>query len=312
MIAKSAINKNTYINNILFTINARAAWEHILLSMKNANIELNILMPSYIGHTDREGSGVFDPLVAQNAKAEFYNVKDDLSIDLEHFKSLILSKRIKAALIIHYFGFCRNDMNIIKTLCKENSVLLIEDCAHAFQLHLKDSKLGKYGDFSFYSIHKYLPTNAGGILKNNTNLISNSLLHAEKKIDLADIEHYAISNLNEIAEKRRENYELYEKILSNNNKIEVMYELREGDIPQTFPIKIKNGLREKLYFYLMEKGAPTTALYYRMIKEISPDQFPISHHVASEILNLPVHQDTEKEDINYVCDLINEFYKKAI
>jgi dTDP-4-amino-4,6-dideoxygalactose transaminase len=277
--------------------------------MRNANLSLNVLMPSYIGHTDREGSGVFDPLVAQQAKAEFYKVKGDLSIDMDHFKSLIATKRFKAVLVIHYFGFCRNDMDFIKISCQQHGMILIEDCAHAFQLHEANSLLGKYGDFSFYSLHKYLPTNSGGILKNNTNIIANSVLPLEKKIDLVDLEYYASANFKAIAEKRRANYALFEKLLSGNIELDILYNLEERDIPQTFAVKVKGGLREKLYFYLMDRNAPTTALYYRMIKEISKEKFPISHQIAGEILNLPVHQDTESEDIVLICKLIQDFYK---
>src|SRR4051812_19698471 len=116
MITKSATNKQAYTNNLLFTANARAAWEHVLFSMKNNGVELNILMPSYIGYTDREGSGVFDPLVAQSANAEFYRLKNDLSLDMDHFESLIATSKFKAALVIHYFGFCRNNMDAIKKI----------------------------------------------------------------------------------------------------------------------------------------------------------------------------------------------------
>ena len=81
-----------------------------------------------------------------------------------------------------------------------------------------------------------------------------------------------------------------------------------NDIPQTFPILIKNNQREKLYFYLMDQGAPTTALYYRLIDQIKKEDFPLSHKISQEILNLPVHQDTNQDDIIIICDLIRNFF----
>jgi dTDP-4-amino-4,6-dideoxygalactose transaminase len=310
MIAKSAINRQSFLNNLVFTSNARAAWEHILFSMKCASIQPNVLMPSYIGYTDREGSGVFDPVEAQNADADFYKLKEDLSIEIDNFKMLVATNKFNVALIIHYFGFCRNDMEDIKNICKENNILLIEDCAHAFHLHEKESLLGEYGDFSFYSIHKYLPTTSGGVLKSNSSVVINSCLPEEKRINQQDLEHYVMSDFNMIAQKRRANYEIYENKIGQFSDVKIMYKLEVGDIPQTFPILIKNGEREKLYFYLMDNGAPTTALYYRMIDDISQEKFPISHQIASEILNLPVHQDMETEDINHVCDLIGKYFNQ--
>lgn len=308
MIEKSATNRQAFINNILFTSNARAAWEHILFSMKAVSIQPNVLIPSYIGYTDREGSGVFDPIEAQNANPEFYKLNNDLSIDMDNFKTLVETKKYNSALVIHYFGFCRNDMRYIKNICKQNNVLLIEDCAHAFYLHEKESLLGKYGDFSFYSLHKYLPTNSGGVLQNNTNVVVNSSLPEEKKINQQDLEHYAQADFSGIAKKRSENYKIYEKNIRQFSDIKIMYELKDGDIPQTFPILIKNGNREKLYFYLMEREAPTTALYYRLISQINPKEFPLSHKISCEILNLPVHQDTDERDVLFICDLIKCFF----
>lgn len=307
MIEKSPVDKQKFIKNLLFTSNARAAWEHILYSLKS-NKDLEVLMPSYIGYTDREGSGVFDPVQNQNAYAEFYKLNEDLTIDINHFKELLKNKKFDCALIIHYFGFCRNNMEEIKNICQENNVVLIEDCAHAFHLHNKDSLLGNYGDFSFYSLHKYLPTNSGGVLKkNNDNNVLKSL-EAEKKIDIQDLEHYSNSDYNEIAKKRRDNYLFYEKYIAIHSDVQVIYELMPNDIPQTFPILIKNDQREKLYFYLMDQGAPTTALYYRLIDQIKKEDFPVSHKISQEILNLPVHQDTNQDDIIIICDLIRNFF----
>jgi len=307
MIEKSPVDKQKFIKNLLFTSNARAAWEHILYSLKSTK-DVEVLMPSYIGYTDREGSGVFDPVQKQNAYAEFYKLNEDLTIDINHFKELLKNKKFDCALIIHYFGFCRNNMEEIKNICQENNVVLIEDCAHAFHLHNKDSLLGNYGDFSFYSLHKYLPTNSGGVLKkNNDNSVLKSL-EAEKKIDIQDLEHYANSDYNEIAKKRRNNYLFYKKYIDKHSDVQVIYELMPNDIPQTFPILIKNNQREKLYFYLMDQGAPTTALYYRLIDQIKKEDFPVSHKISQEILNLPVHQDTNQDDIIIICDLIRNFF----
>jgi dTDP-4-amino-4,6-dideoxygalactose transaminase len=65
---------------------------------------------------------------------------------------------------------------------------------------------------------------------------------------------------------------------------------------------VHDGLREKLYFALMDEGIPTIALYYRLIAAITPRDFPASHDLARNILNLPVHQDTSLEDLSRLSD----------
>jgi len=306
MITKSAQDKRNCTLNLIFTYNARTAWGHIISSLSVENKQ-RILLPSYIGYTEREGSGVFDPIEENLAEYQFYKVGEKLEIDLDHFEHILKTKHMNIALVIHYFGFCRNDMDRIKELCKQHNVILVEDCAHAFQLGLKNHRLGNYGDFSFYSLHKYLATSSGGVLKVNTyNAVVDQLSDSEKAT--ADVlEQYINTDLEKVSKVRRDNYHTYELYLPKHVDVEVMYELTNDDIPQSFPVRIKNGKREPLYFYLMEKNIPTTALYYRLISTIDSKQFPVSYNISAEILNLPVHQDISPEDVELICSEISNF-----
>lgn len=307
MILKSPISKIDNLNSLTFTKNARAAWELILIYIKQKFKNSQILMPSYIGYTDREGSGVFDPIKSQNLSFDFYKLNNNLTIDLSDFEEKIKKNKYSALLVIHYFGFCRNDMNHIKYLCKENNIILIEDCAHHFNLFESNNEIGNYGDFIFYSIHKFLPTFSGGILKSNLGINIFDVNH-NFKIDYDDLELYSKSDYKLIVQKRRKNFELYFSLLISNSNYQVLYDFHKNDIAHSFPLLIKNGLREKLYFYLMELNIPTIALYYRMISEIKLNDYPISHEISNQILNLPLHQDTEESDIYRICKCIKDFY----
>lgn len=299
MISKSASNKNNCALNALFTKSARSAFSHIIESL-SVNRSQKVLLPSYIGFTEREGSGVFDPVTLNNSDYTFYKVKEDLSVDLEDFEKQ-LADQIDIALIIHYFGFCRSDLASIKQLCVDAKVILVEDCAHAFYLKSPNSMLGRTGDFSFYSLHKYIAVESGGLLKINNKEISIPEIAVQNRADLDVIEQYALTDFDAIKEIRRRNYSLYARLLKSLDQIEILYDLHDDDIPQTFPIRVKNLNREKLYFYLNEQNMPTTALYYRMIDKLDSTTYPISFAISSEILNLPVHQDTSIEDIKSLC-----------
>ena len=52
----------------------------------------------------------------------------------------------------------------------------------------------------------------------------------------------------------------------------------------------------------MNEGIPTIALYYRLISTITARQFPASHLLSRDILNLPVHQDIEISDLAHLTD----------
>lgn len=309
MLLKSATDSNNCAYPYLFTANARTAWYKILESITvSKRKKLKLLLPAYIGINDKEGSGVFDSVLKSQADFIFYKVTENLQVDVEDFYRKINSESIDLVLIIHYFGFSRINMDSIKSLCEKNDVILVEDCAHAFYLDDKKSKIGAYGDYSFYSLHKYLAVSTGGLLKINNNMLPIPKLSPEDKIDFSALERFASSDFKKIAEIRRDNYKSYRGKLINNDNIDVLFDLNDDDIPQTFPIFVKNGLREKLYFYLLDNNIPTVALYYRMIPQIEPSKFELSMLISSGILNLPVHQDTTLEDVDLVCRKINEFF----
>ena len=235
-------------------------------------------------------------------------MNEDLSVNLEDFIKKI-EEGADVVLVIHYFGSCRSDMRAIQKLCIDHNVVLIEDCAHAFYLESDPQLLGRYGDFAFYSLHKYLPVGTGGLLATVSDRFAMHDVPDDYKAEPDVIEQYALSRFEEIKRVRRKNYEAYYARLIGNPNLNVMYELGEGEIPQSFAIRVKNGYREKLYFHLMNKDFPTTALYYRMIDSLDAHAFPISAQISSEILNLPVHQDTENDDIELLCDEIDRYFE---
>lgn len=99
----------------------------------------------------------------KRARVEFYDVRPDLTIDPEEIREKVRLGKIKALLIINYFGFLQPFRNEIKQLCVEHGVALIEDCAHS----LLTGGSGETGDFAIYSFRKTLPVPDGGGLKLN-------------------------------------------------------------------------------------------------------------------------------------------------
>lgn len=309
MITKSPSDKDSFVKDMFFTSSARAGWR-LLLESLHIEKDYKILLPAYIGYTQREGSGVFDPVVQTQTEFDFYTINSNLSFDLNEIEQKFSRNKICLLLVIHYFGFCNNNMIDIKRLCSNYNILLVEDCAHAFQLGLENHDLGNYGDFSFYSIHKYLPTQTGGILQSNNSDIELLTIPKEDYVSIDVIEQYAKTKFIEVADRRRDNYKLYIELLNEVQAIKIFYSLTEDVIPHNFPILVNNSLREKLYFYLEDNGISTIALYYRLIDQINEFAYPESHKISNSILNLPVHQDITEKDIHFICSKIIEFFSK--
>jgi len=275
------------------------------IDLLGLNKERRILLPSYIG-LDKEGSGVFDPVAAKSVGFEFYKLNYDLSIDMDDFREKVKDPRIKAALVIYYFGFVQFDLGQVVKICRETNTYLIEDCAHALMSRYGNQYLGRFGDVSFFSLHKSLPLADGGLLVINNNELGDPhiLNHTISEESLRLLCHFDLPGISRI---RRRNYDrLLEKIKGLRNLRVLYQELPQGIVPLNMPVMIENINRDEVHFRLLDKGIETTAMYHRMIEQIDRQQFPVSSSISDHILNLPIHQDITEEDIEYMPRCLRE------
>jgi dTDP-4-amino-4,6-dideoxygalactose transaminase len=308
MITKEPVNRRDHTRNFYFVNAARIAFAHILNNIFS-HIDKKILIPAYIGETDEEGSGVFDPVRETRTPYDFYRIHHNLSADFEDLERKLASGDYGALFIIHYFGFVQNDMEATAALCKKHQVILIEDCAHSFFSSYKGRNIGTWGDVSFFSIHKIIATDDGGYFKINNEKIGVVGTDFENQnIPSITLEQFIRSDYKKINRIRRNNYQCY----LDNWPLDIagvhpLYpSLPEEIIPLNFPIIVHNGFREKVYFKLVENGIVPCALYYRMVPEIDKTLFPESRKVSDSIINLPVHQDTTNKDIEYIILKLKE------
>lgn len=309
-------NTPTNTNNCSYNTNlfssARGAFRFLLQKL-NESGKKNILLPAYIGYTVREGSGVFDPVSSLKLQYDFYEVDEKLSANVHHLENKFKNKEVDMLLIIHYFGFCQNNMKEIKSICRKYDVLLIEDCAHAPHSTTEYGKLGEIGDFSFFSIHKYYPTIDGGILKvNNTEYkyLTDEFTGSLELPQIETLQALIRSNVDVINEKRRRNYLYLDQFIGEIPGIKKLYnDLPQGISPHNYPLIVENGLREPLYFDLIENGVPAIALYYRMIEPINENGFEKSLALSSNILNLPIHQDINFDNLEYIIENLKKYFK---
>ena len=85
-----------------------------------------------------------------------------------------------------------------------------------------------------------------------------------------------------------------------------MFPDRRGNIPQTFPILlVDNKIRDDAYFKMNERGYGVVSLYHTMIAELD-ETFIKAHDISRRILNLPVHQDVKKSQLDQMLRLLIE------
>lgn len=291
MISKGPISSDNFKKNIVYTKSARLAWSVVLQAL---NINDRVLLPSYIGYTEKEGSGIYDPILENKIDHDFYRLNNNLSVNINALEEQLKSNRYKLLLLVNYFGILQEDFKKVRYLTDKYDVILVEDCAHYFNLSFPENNKDK-ADFAFYSLHKFFPFVDGGTLKINSKKLELNI-EEDKKNSLVGSEVFSY-DIHRIVDIRRQNFLFLESHLNNNPFIKLFHSLKENDIPHNFPIIVKNNLREKVYFKMQEQGFPLIALYYRLIQPIYDLKDQSMIDLSNSILNLPVHQDTTQKDL---------------
>ncbi|HBJ1647048.1 MULTISPECIES: DegT/DnrJ/EryC1/StrS aminotransferase family protein [Clostridium] len=124
-----------------------------------------IALPSYLCPTIVK---LIDKL---KIKYKFYNINEDLSIDMESIENLISKYNIKSVFFIDYFGFY-HDENTRKFLgnLKSKNILLIEDAVQKFWIKYEDKFIG---DYVFNSYRKFIPIDGSLVLFNKDKNLNN-------------------------------------------------------------------------------------------------------------------------------------------
>jgi len=94
--------------------------------------------------------------------------KDDLGLDIDHFKLLVEKHRPSCVILVHVLGI-PNKMDEIIKICEQNDIVLLEDTCESVGSKYSDVKLGCFGlmsSFSFYYGH-HISTIEGGMVCTN-------------------------------------------------------------------------------------------------------------------------------------------------
>jgi dTDP-4-amino-4,6-dideoxygalactose transaminase len=280
-----------------FTSSARSAMLFILLS-KIKYDHRGILLPAYIGLSKIEGSGVFDPIRKSQIDYCFYRVNKYLIPDLDDLEEKLSSGKFQLVFLIHYFGLPQTNVEKFVELCHKYKVQVIEDCAHTLLGGLEGQLLGRYGDYSIFSIHKSISTLDGGFLIDNTDMLDTSALPEDLKISPDTLAEFANTDIASSSKSRLNNYIIVREWLKTIPQLEPFFkELPLGAVPLNCPVIVSEGKREEFYFKLVQRGILPTALYHTLIPEICPIKFPDSYFISNNILNLPTHPDILESDL---------------
>lgn len=261
-----------------------------------------ILIPAYIGHSTREGSGVFDPIAQTKKEYVFYRMDGSLNIDEADLKKKMSVHVGQILLLIHYFGFKDKNIDAIKKSARVNGMVIIEDFAHALFTFYNDPQ--QDFDYAVFSLHKMLAFADGGLV------LCQGPLESTKQASDYDLFRYDFPL---IAKRRRENYEYILQTLKarKGQNIRIMFPVLDSFVPQSFPILLAGReIRDHLYFAMNEAGYGVVSLYHELIGPVD-SSFLCEHEISDRILNLPVHQDAGQKQLEGMLQLLFSLLKKG-
>jgi dTDP-4-amino-4,6-dideoxygalactose transaminase len=274
----------------IFTASARAAMTHIL-RFKKIKSAKGILLPAYIGLSHEEGSGVFDPVHETKFSYQFYKMDSTLHPDLIDLEKHLASGNFQLVFLIHYFGFSQVEIKDFMSLCHSYGVQVIEDYAHSLPLNIiPENEIEHSRDFSIYSIHKNTTSLSGGFYIDHTGELKNYKPDLDLRIDQDALEIFANTDISMNTINQIENYNVVASWVHQIEGISLLFnETTDCFTPLNCPIIVHHNKREELYNILIKNNIWPTALYHRLIPQITREEFPTSHMIADNILNLPIH-----------------------
>jgi dTDP-4-amino-4,6-dideoxygalactose transaminase len=249
-----------------------------------------------------------------------------------------ITEKTKALILVHLYGFMPNMDKILET-CKKYNLYLVEDCAQSHGASYFDKKAGSFGIiscFSFYPSKNLGAYGDGGAIVTNDDMLNEKIrmvsnlgskikynyeiIGRNSRLDTiqATILDTKLKYLDSNNMKRHNIAKLYNTLLEKNHNI-IIPKIENNTIPVYHLYVIRAKKRNQLQKYLLENGIETLIHYpIPLCNTILKNYIDISMttenviKLCDEILSLPMYPELEENDVIYVCNMINNFYKDMI
>lgn len=263
--------------------------------------------------------------------------RDTFVMDTEKVEELI-NKKTKAIIPVHIYGH-PVDMDKIMDIAKRHNLYVIEDATESLGALYKGKAVGTIGDIGCFSFNgnKLITTGAGGMLVTNneiygerakylsnqtkTTINNKGVYHEEIGYNfrmpniLAAMGCAQLENIDEYTRTKRENADLYNKLLKDTKGITLPVEKEYAqNVHWLYSILIEDDYkinRDELIKKLYEKGIDTRPFFMSVhkmnpYKECRCGDMRITEDLEKRGINLPSSVSLKKEDIEFICECIKK------
>ncbi len=248
-----------------------------------------------------------------------------------------ITKKTKAILLVHLYGLAC-EMDKIMAIANKHNLKVIEDCAQAMGAKYQDKYVGKWGEagcFSFFPTKNLGCFGDGGAITTNDETTASEIKvlrnHGSRKTYHHDIIGYnsrldaiqaailsiKLRKIEEYIDKRIKNAARYNTLLKDLPEITLPYAPDKAKHSYNqFTIKLNQ--RDKLFGFLKEKNIGVM-VYYPLALHLQnafaglgykKGDFPATESVQDKVLSLPIYPELTPQEIEEVCSVIKEFFKK--
>ena len=252
----------------------------------------------------------------------------DYAIDSAEIEKKITA-RTKAIMVVHLFGQPVLGMSEVLKIAKKKSLPVIENAVQAFGAKIRiggvqkfAGTLGDIGCFTFFSKKPYINERGVSVVtfqsKEKLYAIARKLRAMMTDGMPRETEITAIltrlKSFDQWLEQRRESAGYFTQQLSGIQGIILPENYQETE-NSWYRYVIRVTRRDALFEHLsrtvpMHHHSRLGAYFTVLQKGHTPDDFPISEKVASEIISLPISITNSLEDAAHVVQLIKTFFQK--
>jgi dTDP-4-amino-4,6-dideoxygalactose transaminase len=225
-------------------------------------------------------------------------------------------------------------MDLMKQICNEKNIIMIEDCAQAQGTKYNNKMIGSFGDiscFSFYPSKNLGALGDAGAICTNNEIYYNNLKYLRNLGSVKKYEHdikatnsrldtiqamcllTKFDDIDNTIQYKQNLVKLYknmpfllEHIKNNDDKVYHSYHL--------YVIKLHDNIkRDDFMEYLNTRGVETLIHYKipfyksKAFSEFNHLIFPNTEKLADRMVSLPIFNTMTTEEINYVINVLNDY-----
>ncbi|MFW9929715.1 MAG: DegT/DnrJ/EryC1/StrS family aminotransferase [Candidatus Thorarchaeota archaeon] len=272
-------------------------------------------------------------IVNNRGTPKLIDVGDDHNMDVTKLEKAITPKT-KAIIPVHLNGrIC--EMDKIMEVAENNNLKVIEDAAQAIGATFNEKKAGSFGFtgiFSFYPAKVLGTAGDGGIVATNDENVAIRVreLRDNGRTEDGGVNGYGycsrldnlhaafldakLKHIPDWIKRRREVANMYNTAFKEINDLHIPFfpDNRFFDVYQNYVVQTSK--RDEFVRFLRESGVEVLISWpVPMHKQPSLNlnfDLPKTEEISRTVVSLPLYPEIKNEEVQYVIDVVKEYFKK--